>query len=100
MAHLEATARLLGVPELALRMTIDPISPHPTLDVVTAVVRVCGVDPGWLISGEYEPMTHRAVTNEGSLTTDELTTMIARRLTPVDSGAQDGGQSEDSRREA
>lgn len=54
-----ATARRLGVEELALRMTIDDVSPHPVIDVLVAVIARYGVDPTWLLTGEYDPATHR-----------------------------------------
>src|SRR5947209_17290116 len=57
----EATARRLGVSELSLRMSIDELTPHTVLDVVVAVVKHYGVDPTWLLTGEYDANTHRAV---------------------------------------
>jgi hypothetical protein len=61
----EATAERLGVSELALRLSVDDLSPYPTLDVLAAVVREYGVDPCWLIYGEYDSMTHRAAVDDG-----------------------------------
>jgi hypothetical protein len=58
--RLEATVQRLGVSELALRLSIDELSPYPTLDVLAAIVREFGVDPCWLIHGEYDSATHRA----------------------------------------
>lgn len=55
-----ATARRLDVEELALRMTIDETSPHPVIDVLTAVIAHYGVDPTWLLTGDYDAGTHRA----------------------------------------
>src|SRR4051812_18703843 len=49
----------LGVPELSLRMSIDDVSPHPTIEVLAAVVRVYGVDPTWLLQGDYSSASHR-----------------------------------------
>lgn len=54
-------ANRLGVDELALRMTIDDTVPHPVVDVLAAVVAHLGVDPSWLIKGEYDLATHRRV---------------------------------------
>jgi hypothetical protein len=51
-------ARRLRVSELALRMSIDPDSPQPTIEVMLAVVRDYGVDPSWLLRGVYDPKTH------------------------------------------
>lgn len=53
------TAARLGLEELSLRMSIDEISPHPTVEVLAAVIRVYGVDPTWLLTGVYDASTHR-----------------------------------------
>jgi hypothetical protein len=58
---LEDAAARLGIEELSLRLSIDELSPHPTVEVLAAVVRVYGVDPTWLLTGEYDAGTHRAV---------------------------------------
>lgn len=58
--NLAVVARRLGVEELALRMTVDERSPHPVLEVVQAVITYYGVDPNWLLTGEYDAATHRA----------------------------------------
>ena len=57
---LAATARRLGVEELSLRMSVDELSPHPTMEVILAMVREYGVDPAWLLTGEYHSSSHRA----------------------------------------
>lgn len=56
---LSATARRLHVDEVAFRITVDELAPHPTLDTIVAVVRFYGVDPTWLLTGEYDGATHR-----------------------------------------
>lgn len=56
---LGAVAARLGVDEVSLRMSIDALAPYPTLDVLAAVVSAYGVDPTWLITGDYDPGTHR-----------------------------------------
>ncbi len=58
---LGAVAARLGVDEISLRMSIDPLAPYPTLDVLSAVATAYGVDPTWLVTGEYNPATHRAM---------------------------------------
>jgi hypothetical protein len=58
----ELAARL-GVEELSLRMSLDERSPHPTVEVLAAVIRVYGVDPTWLLTGTYDANTHRSVMN-------------------------------------
>lgn len=51
----------LGVEELSLRMSVDELSPHPTVEVLAAVIRVYGVDPSWLLTGQYDAGIHRSV---------------------------------------
>jgi hypothetical protein len=58
---LEGVADRLGVEELSLRMSIDELSPHPTVEVLAAVIRVYGIDPSWLLTGTYDANTHRSV---------------------------------------
>ena len=64
-----AVARMLNVPEMALRISLDEIAPFPTIDVIAAVVAKYGVDPCWLLTGEYNPDLHRTMLNAN---TDEL----------------------------
>jgi hypothetical protein len=54
-----ASARRLGVDEVAFRISIDDLSPYPTVDVIAAMVATYGVDPSWLLTGECDPGTHR-----------------------------------------
>jgi hypothetical protein len=53
-----AIATRLGVEEPALRMSLDASAPYPTSEVLLAVIRYFGVDPGWLLTGEYSRETH------------------------------------------
>jgi hypothetical protein len=55
----EVAARL-GLEELSLRMSIDEESPHPTVEVLAAVIRQYGIDPTWLLTGVYDASTHRS----------------------------------------
>ena len=64
---LSRTAARLGVEELSLRMSIDGLSPHPTVEVLAAVIQQYGVDPAWLLTGNYDATTHRA-----AIETDDL----------------------------
>jgi hypothetical protein len=56
---LTRAAARLGVEELSLRMSIDALSPHPTVEVLAAVIQEYGVDPTWLLTGRYDAGTHR-----------------------------------------
>jgi electron transfer flavoprotein alpha/beta subunit len=72
---LEAMARLLGVDEVALRISLDELAPYPTIEVIAAVVAKYGVDPCWLLTGEYNAEVHRAMLDSR---TDELPAAITR----------------------
>ena len=64
---LGVTAASLGLEEVALRMSIDELSPHPTVEVLAAVIEAYGVDPTWLLTGTYDASTHRS-----AIETDDL----------------------------
>lgn len=59
LGNLGAVAAKLGVDEVSLRMSIDELAPYPTVDVLAAVIIEYGVDPSWLLTGEYNKSTHR-----------------------------------------
>lgn len=59
--NLAAVADRLGVEEVSLRMSVDEASPYPTIDVIAAVVAYYGVDPTYLLTGQYDAGTHRQV---------------------------------------
>jgi hypothetical protein len=62
-----AVAARLGVEELSLRMSIDELSPHPTVEVLDAVIREYGVDPSWLLTGKYDSGSHRSAMESGGM---------------------------------
>ncbi len=57
--RLRSIAARLQVSPQALRASIDHGDPHPSSAVVLAVVQLYGVDPTWLVTGEYNSATHR-----------------------------------------
>jgi len=63
---LEATAKRLDVTRAALCRAIDPRLPRPSLTVITAIVREHGVDPWWLMYGDYSRETHALASEIGS----------------------------------
>lgn len=74
-----AIAETLGVRESMLRASIDEESPHPWMELLLAVIRVYGVDPTWLLTGEYNQSTHReALEDEASAERLLSRTMLAR----------------------
>jgi hypothetical protein len=79
----ERTARRLGVSEVALRISIDEIEPHPAIEVILAVVREYGVDPSWLLTGEYDPVSHRqALDDEAEYSQSSLARLLNAKATP------------------
>lgn len=58
-SRIRAVADELHVKARMLRESIDEIAPNPSVDVLFAVVRYYGVDPTWLLTGEYDSGTHR-----------------------------------------
>ena len=49
----------LDVSSESLQASIDLQKPHPSVEVLLAVIRYHGVDPTWLLTGEYDLATHR-----------------------------------------
>jgi hypothetical protein len=72
-------AARLHVDEVGLRMSIDELAPNPTIDVVAAIVTTYGVDPSWLLSGEYDAATHRGIL-EGD---ESVQHAVSRLMLPV-----------------
>jgi hypothetical protein len=80
---IEKTASRLGVNVLSLRMSIDEAEPTPTFEVLHAMVRVYGVDPSWLITGQYDAAAHRiAVEAESDRTHDAVAKLMSRLSNP------------------
>lgn len=73
------TAARLGLEELSLRMSIDIDSPHPTVEVLAAVVREFGVDPTWLLTGVYDAATHRSAMENGTGSAAAVRDLVEKR---------------------
>jgi hypothetical protein len=76
---LSANASRLRVDEASLRSTIDVDSPLPSMDVLVAVIREYGVDATWLLTGDYDPGTHRRIAEADRAETIEVVKDVARR---------------------
>ena len=50
-------ARRLGVDERSLKASVE--GRRPTLNVMAALIRTYGLDPSWVLTGDYDPQTHR-----------------------------------------
>jgi hypothetical protein len=73
---LAATATRLGVGALALRQSVDEVSPVVAVDVLLSAIHIYGVDPTWLLTGEYDSTTHRQLLTEAA----DLPAVLARLL--------------------
>jgi hypothetical protein len=74
-----AVAERLRVDEIGLRMSIDELAPNPTVDVIAALVATYGVDPSWLLTGEYDPSTHRSILEERN----SVEQVVSRLMMPL-----------------
>jgi len=74
---LPAIAARLGVDESALRVSMDERSPRPSVDVLAAAVRQLGVDPTWLLTGDYSRGTHVAALDEADLSEESVRRLLA-----------------------
>jgi hypothetical protein len=72
-------ARRLHVDEVGLRMSINELAPNPTIDVVAAIVTAYGVDPHWLLTGDYDAATHRGILEEA----ESVQQAVSRLMLPV-----------------
>jgi hypothetical protein len=77
---LAATAARLRVDEIALRMSVDEMSPHPTVDVLAAVIRDYGVDPSWLLTGAYDLSAHRSAADSKAAAVAALKDFVDSRM--------------------
>jgi hypothetical protein len=74
-----ACAHRLHVDEVGFRMSIDDLAPNPTIEVVAAIVSAYGVDPNWLLTGDYDTATHRGIL-EGD---ESVQQAVSRLMLPV-----------------
>ena len=73
-------AARLGVSELSLRMSVDELSPHPTIEVLAAIIRTYGIDPNWLLNGEYSVASHIEAASVEETGGREAVTRLLNRL--------------------
>jgi hypothetical protein len=55
----EVASAKLGLQPDVIHAGVNGVSRSATLRVVEAVVRVYGLDPTWIITGQYDSATHR-----------------------------------------
>jgi hypothetical protein len=81
----EAVAVCLGVDEPSLRLAIDDSAPRASLDLLLAIIDHYGVDPAWLITGEYCSGTHaEALECAGDRRRNHVLRDLVRRLASPD----------------
>jgi hypothetical protein len=81
-----AAAARLGVDETGLRMSIDDLAPNPTIDVIAAVVGTYGVDPVWLLTGEYDPAIHRGLLEDHQPVERTISRLMSATIREVPTG--------------
>ena len=74
-----ALAARLRVDEVALRISIDELSPYPTVGVIAAIIREYAVDPSWLLTGTYSAATHREALTASTAVLPVRVARVARR---------------------
>ena len=87
-AHPASAAAMLRVPGSELKAAIDPVAPFQSMNVLEAVVREYGVDPTWLITGDYDVRTHVLSVDEGAHIVRGI--VNAQLLARTDLGLSDG----------
>lgn len=81
---LASVAARLDVSPNVLATAIDDAVPYPTLELLDAIVRVFGVDPSWLVTGQYDSATHRrALEDEDGDGGRALHDVLRTRVTPT-----------------
>src|SRR5688572_25413140 len=89
-AKLSSAAVRLDVDLEDLERAIKGESPASILRVVAAMVRVYGLDPSWLVTGRYDPNTHRVGTRRDAAAVEELLrTLVADSPSDGESGAKE-----------
>jgi hypothetical protein len=76
---LRAVAADLDVTAESLQVSTDLQNPHPSVEVLLAVIRYHGVDPTWLLTGEYDLATHREALENPSSAASLLARTSLRR---------------------
>jgi transcriptional regulator with XRE-family HTH domain len=85
---LSPLARRLGVNEATLRNTLASDRPRLDARTLAAVVQEFGIDPTWLLTGEYNIATHHmALDDDAFQSASAVTQFITARLSPMPSRA-------------
>jgi hypothetical protein len=79
-AQIESAAARLGVDQQTLRLAVHDKSPTATLRVINALIRVYGLDPTWVMTGQYDAATHRAAMEGDAKKVEQLLSQILSPL--------------------
>ncbi len=73
-----------GISDHELRAVLAPeralVNPALLIDVIAEVVRRFGIDANWILTGEYNPATHRALAEKEPLTRSKVRGLVAARV--------------------
>jgi hypothetical protein len=72
---IERASARLSLDQQLLQSGVDGVSRSATMKVVEALVRVYGLDPTWIVTGKYDPATHRVAMQAKG---EELTAILKR----------------------
>jgi hypothetical protein len=86
---IEQAARRLRVSESSVQTAIKEHEPEPDIAVLIAVVREYGVDPTWLLTGNYDLDSHRTAIDDAP--DPALALMISRHLAALPLAPSDAG---------
>ena len=89
-----ASAERLRVDPQSLARSIRVEHPRPSLAVLTAIVRDYGIDPSWLVHGDYDLAAHALALEKGAtITPDDVVRLVdSPRHVKVDDGPEHRAQ--------
>lgn len=77
-------AEAVGAAQGEIRAVLAPdralVDPAILIDLVVEAARRYGVDVNWILTGDYDPATHRRLDEEGRLAGPELRRFVAEQL--------------------
>jgi hypothetical protein len=86
LSGIEAAQRL-SVDPVQLQASVDQLAPSPTVEVLTAVVAYYGVDPTYLLTGEYSAETHGIALEGGREGARLVLNRLMSQLSPIPAAA-------------
>jgi hypothetical protein len=87
-------ASRLSVDVNELRESLDAARPRPTIPILAAVVREFGIDPCWLLTGEYNSQTHYASLEDDKMgASADATRFLMARTSPISAASDPATES-------